>query len=403
MLLEQGDLASGASGANFGNVQVEDAEFGLSLDLTLRGYAQFASLEAELDYDVGFRRTGNLLLIENAHQLTLMQERASRLQSAGVRAVVLDRDEVCRLEPHLAPEVLLGALYHPDEGMLDPFRLVHAYALRGRNLGLEVRTHTRVSGLEVRGSRIAGVLTPAGRVLAQWVILAAGAWAHELGRTAGLELPVLWVHGEAAITEPLGPMARNAMTTAAFFEATEGADEQTVGFCLPPAAARQCDDWRGGAGDTEAGPHSHRLGPPRGGPGGSTLATRPAARSRDPGVGHSSRLHRRQPATAGRRGGRGGPLGGHRAQEFHHPDPAGRRAGGGNGDRCAPGPQARRVLTVQDGGGVNIMASSAKCLLCPSPPALSPPGRGQRVARTRLKEEGACFPLSLRGRGRGIG
>jgi glycine/D-amino acid oxidase-like deaminating enzyme len=86
LLIEQGDLASGASGANFGNVQVEDAEFGLSMELTLRSYARFATLGAELNYDVGYRRTGNLLLIETQHQWGMMQQRAARLQAAGVRA-----------------------------------------------------------------------------------------------------------------------------------------------------------------------------------------------------------------------------------------------------------------------------------------------------------------------------
>lgn len=232
LLIEQGDLASGASGANFGNVQVEDAEFGLSLELTLRSYARFASLSAELGYDVGFRRTGNLLLIENAHQWAMMAQRVTRLQAAGVRARLLDREETCRLEPGLAPHAILGALYNPDEGLLDPFRLVHAYALRGRERGLEVWTHTRVSGIETHGGRVTGVATTRGHVSAGWVILAAGAWTRELGRTAGLALPARWVHGEALITEPLPPIARNAMTTAAFFEATEAADAQTVGFCL---------------------------------------------------------------------------------------------------------------------------------------------------------------------------
>ena len=232
LLIEQGDLASGASGANFGNVQVEDAEFGLSLELTLRSYARFATLEAELDSNVGYRRTGNLLLIENRHQWEMMQQRADRLQAAGVRATLLDRDETCRLEPHLAPEAIIGALYHPEEGTLDPFKLVHGYARRGRDAGLDVWTHTRASGIEVRGGRVVGVATTRGFVPAQWVILAAGAWSHALGRTAGLELPLRWVHGEALITEPLAPTARNAMTTAAFFEATEAAGEQTVGFCL---------------------------------------------------------------------------------------------------------------------------------------------------------------------------
>jgi sarcosine oxidase subunit beta len=232
LLIEQGDLASGASGANFGNVQVEDAEFGLSLELTLRSYARFASLGAELDYDLGFRQTGNLLLIENQHQLAIMQERAARLCAAGLKVRLLDQDETCRLVPSLAPDALLGALYHPNEGTLDPFKLVHAFALRGRDLGLKVWTHTRVSGVELGVSRALGVATARGRVAAKWVILAAGAWAHQLGRTAGVELPVLWVHGEAAITEPLEPVTSNAMTTAAFFEATEAATDQTVGFCF---------------------------------------------------------------------------------------------------------------------------------------------------------------------------
>jgi glycine/D-amino acid oxidase-like deaminating enzyme len=232
LLIEQGDLASGASGANFGNVQVEDAEFGLSLELTLRSYARFATLEDELDYDLNYRRSGNLLLIENERQWSLMRERLAHLRAAGVRAELLGCDETRRLESSLAPEAIAGALYNPDEGTLDPFRLVHAYSLRGRGAGLEVWTHTRVAGIEVRGGRVTRVTTPLGSVPAQWVILATGAWARGLGRTAGVELPVEWVHGEALITEPLPPAARNAMTTAAFFEATEGADEQSVGFCL---------------------------------------------------------------------------------------------------------------------------------------------------------------------------
>lgn len=232
LLIEQEDLASGASGANFGNVQVEDAEFGLSLELTLRSYAHFPALADELGCDVGFRRTGNLLLIENEHQWALMATRAARLQAAGVRAELLDRHETCRLEPYLAPTAILGALYNPEEGLLDPFRLVHAYARRGRQHGLAVWTHTPVTSIQTHGGRVTGVATTRGPVSAGAVILAAGAWSGELARTAGATLPIRWVHGEAAITAPLPPLTRNAMTTAAFFEATVGAGAQSVGFCL---------------------------------------------------------------------------------------------------------------------------------------------------------------------------
>ncbi|MGD9376434.1 MAG: FAD-dependent oxidoreductase [Anaerolineae bacterium] len=102
LLIEQGDLASGASGANFGNIQVQDAEFGLSLELTLRGYKMFSDLEDELEYDVDYRRTGSLLLIENDRQWATMERRAAHLQAADVDAQLLGQDEICRLLPSLS-------------------------------------------------------------------------------------------------------------------------------------------------------------------------------------------------------------------------------------------------------------------------------------------------------------
>jgi sarcosine oxidase subunit beta len=53
-----------------------------------------------------------------------------------------------------------------------------------------------------------------------------------LARTAGVHLPLHWVHGEALITEPLPPLTRRAVSSAAFFEATEESTQQVVGFCL---------------------------------------------------------------------------------------------------------------------------------------------------------------------------
>jgi sarcosine oxidase subunit beta len=232
LLIEKGDLASGASGANFGNVQVQNAEFGLSLELTLRSYDTFSTLEAELEYDLGYHRSGSLLLIENEHQWATVERRAAGLQAAGVAAQLLDRDEVCRLEPTLSPESVLGALYHANEGQLNPFKLVHAYALRGRQHGLEVRIQTEVTKVCVQGGRVTGVDTHEKHVPAGWVILATGAWARRLGRTAGLDLPLRWVHGEALVTEPLAPLTHHSIGSAAFYEATEDSAEQAVGFCL---------------------------------------------------------------------------------------------------------------------------------------------------------------------------
>jgi sarcosine oxidase subunit beta len=232
LLVEQGNLASGASGANFGRIQVQDAEFGLSLELTLESFARFTALETELDYDLGYRTAGYVLLIENERQWAQMEMRAAALQIVGVNARLIDASELLQLEPHLSPEMVVGALYNADEGQLNPFALVHAYALRGRDRGLEVWTHTQVKEVQSQGGRVTAVDTSRGRVFAKWVILAAGAGTRQLGHTVGIDIPVLWVHGEALVTEQLPPLARNGMLSASFFEETEGGEGQTVGFCL---------------------------------------------------------------------------------------------------------------------------------------------------------------------------
>jgi sarcosine oxidase subunit beta len=232
LLVEQGDLASGASGANFGRIQIQDSEFGFSLELSLRSFVRHRTLEEELAFDLDYRTSGYLLLIENQNQWAVMEKRAQALQEAGIGVQLLDREEVCRLEPHIAPETVIGALYHPHEAELNPFSLVYAFALRGRDHGLEVWPHTSVTRLEVQGNRVTGVQTQDRRLSAGSVVLACGAWTRGLGLTAGLDIPLPWVHGEAVITEQLPPVVHNAMLTASFFEETEGAEGQTVAFCL---------------------------------------------------------------------------------------------------------------------------------------------------------------------------
>lgn len=232
LLVEQGDLASGASGANFGRIQIQDSEFGFSLELSLRSFVRHRTLEEELAFDLDYRTSGYLLLIENQNQWAVMEKRAQALQEAGIGVQLLDREEVCRLEPHIAPETVIGALYHPHEAELNPFSLVYAFALRGRDHGLEVWPHTSVTQLEVQENRVTGVRTQHRRLSAGSVVLACGAWTRGLGLTAGLDIPLPWVHGEAVITEQLPPVVHNAMLTASFFEETEGAEGQTVAFCL---------------------------------------------------------------------------------------------------------------------------------------------------------------------------
>jgi len=224
-LLDRGGLAAGASRANYGNIQVQDAELAHSLPMVKAGYARFADLEERLDCSVGLRRIGGLLLIETEAQWRLMADRLPALHAAGIDAELIPAQRLSELEPLLDPSTVLGACYHPHEGQVNPFRLLWAYVRRGLEAGLELGWEAEVLGIDVAGGRVQGVRTNQGAYGAAVVVLCTGAWTPLLGRTLGRDWAIRHVHGQAIVTEPMAERLHNHVASAAFFEAMHGDGE----------------------------------------------------------------------------------------------------------------------------------------------------------------------------------
>lgn len=227
-LLERGEIGAGASRANYGNVQVQDAELAHSLPLTLAGWARFDGLEEWLGASIGFRQIGSLLLIERESQWRVMAARLPLLRAAGIEAELLPAERLPEVEPLLDPRAVLGACYHPREGQVNPFALLWAYLRRGRAAGLCVHTHTELLEVLIHGGRVCGVNTSRGRFSAGAVVLTTGAWSATLGRRLGRNWPVRHVCGQALVTETSPLRLNNHIASAAFFEDIEDAGGQAV-------------------------------------------------------------------------------------------------------------------------------------------------------------------------------
>ena len=217
-LLDRGDVPGGASRANYGNVQVQDAELAHSLPMVTAGYRRFADLEEELGCSVGYRRVGSLLLIETEAQWQLMAARIPMLRAAGIQAELVPAERLAELEPLLDRRAVLGACYHPDEGQVSPFAFMAAYLRRGRQAGLSIHPQTEVTGFDVRNGRMRGLSTREGQFSSDTVILTSGAWTPGLGRLLGRDWRIPHVHGQALVTERSDLRLRNHLSSAAFFE-----------------------------------------------------------------------------------------------------------------------------------------------------------------------------------------
>ena len=217
-LLDRGGVAAGASRANYGNVQVQDAELACSLPMVTAGLARCEQLEAELGQSIGYRRLGGLLTIETEAQWRTLEARLPALHAAGIPAEMIPARRLPDIEPLLNPRPLLGACYHPTEAQVYPFALLWAYLCRARERGLTLHLHTELLDIDLHGSRVRELHTTHGSISTPVVVLCTGAWTGPLGKKLGRCWKIPHVHGQALLTEPVPQRLRSHIASAAFFE-----------------------------------------------------------------------------------------------------------------------------------------------------------------------------------------
>jgi len=191
LLEAAGDLAEGASKGNGGVADTGfDATPGtLEAEMIVASSHRWESLCARLD--VPFRRIGALVVANTEHDLMRVRELHEAADTNGVRTEVISNRRACEMEPLLNPKCL-GALWVPDEGIIDPMRLTIGYAELAARNGVEIRMRSPAIGFDLEGQRVHAVHTPGGTVRARYVVNAAGLFADTVGALAGADPCRMW-------------------------------------------------------------------------------------------------------------------------------------------------------------------------------------------------------------------
>ena len=186
LLLEKSsDLSNGSSRANSGIVHAGyDAEPGTKKAyFNVLGAAMMPAVAKELH--VPYKKTGSLVAAKAGGQdgLRVLEERA---KMNGVKAEILSKDEIRKLEPNISPDVE-AALYAPEAGVISPYKLTIAQGNFAALNGATVRLEEKVVGLEkAEGGFL--VKTNAGEYFGRTVVNAAGAGASAINGLLGEEV-----------------------------------------------------------------------------------------------------------------------------------------------------------------------------------------------------------------------
>ncbi|WP_293762616.1 FAD-binding oxidoreductase [uncultured Aquitalea sp.] len=200
VLLEKGLVAAEQSSRNWGWVRQQGRDR-RELPLIVRSLAIWEQWQAELDTDLGFRRTGLISLTREPAELARWQRWAKRGRAAGIDVLELNGAQAeAALPSSGAPWI--GGLQTPTDARAEPGIAVPALAQAACRAGTSLHQQTAVRRLLVEDGRVVGVETEKGQVRSSRVLLAGGAWSSLFLRQHGISLPQLNVRATVARTTP---------------------------------------------------------------------------------------------------------------------------------------------------------------------------------------------------------
>ena len=211
LLLEQGKLTSGSTWHAAGLV----GQLRTSANITqLLGYSVelYDRLEQETALATGWKRNGGLRLACNPERWTEVKRQATTATSFGLEMHLLSPKEAQDLWPLMQVDDVVGAAFLPTDGQASPSDITMSLAKGARQNGVTIAEGVKVTDTEIEGGRVRAVITNKGRIGCEKVVICAGQWSREIGRKAGVNIPLASVQHQYLITEPIAGVTRDLPT-----------------------------------------------------------------------------------------------------------------------------------------------------------------------------------------------
>jgi dimethylglycine dehydrogenase len=202
VLCERKELTAGSSWHAAGGFHALNSDPGVS---RLQAYTinLYREIERQSGQDIGLHFTGGLNVAATRERWDFLRADWARHRVLGLSTELLTPAQVRELCPILDTSGIIGAIYDPMEGHLDPSGATHAFAKAARLQGAEIYRHTRVTAITPTGNGTWRVVTESGVIEAEHVVNAGGLWARQVGHMVGIQLPIVAMEHHYLLTEDL--------------------------------------------------------------------------------------------------------------------------------------------------------------------------------------------------------
>jgi len=163
----------------------------------------YDTLETLTGQATGFVRNGSLTIATHQERLTELKRGVSMARLCGFPCEVVTQERAKELWPLLNTDGVVGGIYLPRDGIVNPVDLTQALAKGARKGGATIRENVRVLDIRVKDGKVAGVVTTCGDIDAEFVVNCSGMWARNLGRKSGVNIPLHAAEHYYVVTEPI--------------------------------------------------------------------------------------------------------------------------------------------------------------------------------------------------------
>ena len=190
VLLEKREISDGTTWHSAGLVgQLRPSK--TLTEMNMHSVEVYRRLKEETGVDPGWREVGSLRLISSRDRAEELDRIAGMATAFGLPLEIISTEEALEFFPLFDPEGVRCAAYDPSDGYIDPGGLARALAEGARSRGVEIQTRVCVTGFGTKNGRVQEVITDSGTIRSEVVVNAAGMWAPQIGKLAGVEVPLV--------------------------------------------------------------------------------------------------------------------------------------------------------------------------------------------------------------------
>ena len=163
----------------------------------------YTALEIETEQNTGWLQTGSISIATNRDRLTHIRRQAALSEAFGIPAHDISNSDVQKAWPLANLSDVVGAIYSPTDGRVNPSDLCAALSKGFRARGGKIYEDTPVNGMRRTLRRVSEVETARGTIRCETVVLTGGLWSAAIGALSGVKVPLYACEHFYLLTKPI--------------------------------------------------------------------------------------------------------------------------------------------------------------------------------------------------------